>query len=192
MNVAYFCQNHTAKVGKMKYGLALCFSMVFLLAGCGNADENKTVEKTVEQEPAAVEAKPYYSMEEDGSYGYEVALSDEEKKNGAMAKPLTMLSYAGEKDGKHQVFLNTDGVIIAFECSKACDFIKLMYFTDRGEYVKKEQIRAEPGMIAVLALSDASNGYLKRAGLGTSKKDAKWVWFTEKGIVFSKIDKSPA
>lgn len=176
----------------MRY-IAAVLASAFLM-GCGSGEEKAPA---AEQEsiliprqasaPAAAPAAPQhiYAMKDGQTYGYEAALSEEDKAKGLAAKPLMMFAYAGSKEGKHQVFVLDTDAITVFECGEPCEFLKIMVFTVNGEHVKTERLRAEPNMIAAQALQDAKNGFLERAGLGESKADVKWVWFTEKGIQFT-------
>lgn len=165
-----------------------------VLAGCEGESKasGEAAPTTAPTEQAAVAPvvapAPSYAMEDGGAYGYEQALTEQDKAQGKAGNSLVMVSYAGENRGKHQIFLHDSGFTV-FECGNPCEFFKVMVFTDGGEHVRTERMRASPEMIASLAMSDAQRGFMKRAGLGTSKSDVKWAWFTEEGIRFSKVTK---
>src|ERR1700761_9104425 len=58
-------------------------------------------------EPVAPPPPPThnYSMAENGTYGYEPALSEEDVRNGTAAKPLIMMRYVGNKNGTFVILI---------------------------------------------------------------------------------------
>lgn len=162
-----------------------------VLTGCEGESKasGEAAPTTAPTEQAAVAPAPNYAMEDGGAYGYEQALTEQDKAQGKAGNSLVMVSYAGEKDGKHQIFLHDSGFTV-FECGNPCEFFKVMMFTNDGEHVRTDRMRANPEMIASMAMSDAQHGFMKRAGLGSSMADVKWAWFTEDGIQFSKVTKA--
>lgn len=160
---------------------AIATILTISLVGCGD----KQQPQQAQQEPQKQEAKGvdhYYAMNEDGAYGYERAPSEEDIKQGRLATSLIMVRFVGEKDGKWQAANEDGSIVTVFECSKPCEFIKVMAFNleAEGQALNVERIRVQPGIVAYSIMQDAINGKLKdRMGLRKNGKDYS-VWFDEK------------
>lgn len=166
------------------------------LAACGAAsvagalllDVHKAPEAPRQQaaEPAkVVPAAPVkthnYSLKDGYEYGYEQAISQEERNKGVAANSLMMARFAGQKDGKYQVFTKSrgdSGAIVVAECSNPCEFMKVMSFY-QGRHVSTERMRVEPNVIGWMMLEDAINGELQQF-VGESEGRKMTVWFDEK------------
>lgn len=144
---------------------------VALLGGCSD-DKSASVEKPVTavaaaQPVAAIEvpkapAAPIhnYSLDEDGEYGYEGAISENDKNNGVAASKVLMFRYLGEKNGVYTVQIKDGNVSQLTSCKAPCDFVKnKRYFA--GQLVATETIRAGDTSIIHAVLEDAQNGFLK-------------------------------
>lgn len=155
-----------------------------VLGGCGQPQEAPK-----QAEPAkAIPAKPAkthnYSLKDGYEYGYEQAVSLEDQNKGQAVNSLMMAKFAGQSDGKYQVFMKSpqDGnANIVAECTNPCEFMKVMVFY-RGNHVSTERMRVAPGIIGWMILEDAINGELQQY---VGEKDGRkyTAWFDEnKGI----------
>lgn len=124
--------------------------------------------------------QPHYALREGTAYGYEPALTDDDRRQGVAAKDLVMFRYAGERAGVHQVISGTRDVTLAFTCAMPCDYVTLRAY-DRGVLAQTSRMAAQPGMLARQALEDAAAGLLDRHTT-TLKGKPVWVWFGDKGI----------
>lgn len=132
----------------------------------------------------------YYAMKDGFAYGYQRQLAADDINAGTASIPLIMASYAGEKNGKHQVFSNLDGAYFVVECEAKCDYLKLMSFNNiSGKFISRELIKAEAGVVATNMIVDAINGKLEQ--FEPEKNGKKYhVWFDqEKGFTSTPLDK---
>lgn len=101
-----------------------------------------------------------YSLEEDGEYGYEGAISENDKNNGVAASKVLMFRYLGEKDGTYTVQMKSGDSSQLTTCKAPCDFVKnKRYFA--GQLVQSDTIRAGDDSIIHAVFEDAQNGMLK-------------------------------
>lgn len=169
---------------------AMWMLMVLALAGCG--DEAGT--KGISSEPAEAEVVPpvkaehLYSVEDNGEYGYERGISQNDQQEGRVANSLLMFRFAGQRDGKYQAYHKEGPAVVAMECSNPCEFIKAMTFYD-GELIKKEMVRATEGSIGWSVMSDAINGYMKPYVAGKQGKEYQLTFDEKRGI--QKVPVSP-
>ena len=141
------------------------------------------------QIPAPPAKQHNYSFKDSYEYGYERAVSDQEKNNGIVTPPLVVFKYAGHRDDKYQVYVKDQivrGAVTVLECSNPCEFIKAMTFYN-GEMRKKEHLRAMDKTLGWLALEDAINGRLEQ--YVTERNNRKvTIWFDEKkGVNFTPV-----
>lgn len=164
--------------------------VVTALVGCGQQEppkENKPAASTQDSKPAQPVMPEYnYVMQDGMKYGYPVAISENQRKEGQMSEQLLMALFAGEKDGKFQVHV-IDGVVVrAMECEAPCQYLKVMSYIDDPilrKQIKVEHIAASPGSVGYLMMQDAIRGKLKQYGVGTDKKRYT-VWVDEhKGMI---------
>lgn len=95
-----------------------------------------------------------YSLKENGEYGYEQALSDDDKKAGITTKPLVMAKYLGEKNGTISVVIQDGGKKTLFSCTLPCDFVKVGVFFG-NEIVDAQRVKNTDGSIMNGILQDA-------------------------------------
>lgn len=107
-------------------------------------------------------SRAHYVLRDAGMYGYEPAVSDNERAAGVRAAELVMVGYAGERAGVHQVIVLTPPrTVTVSQCAVPCDFIKIMRF-EGGKLQASTILRGVPGTIGHMALTDAINGRLQR------------------------------
>jgi hypothetical protein len=129
-------------------------------------------------------------MRDGNEYGYERAISQDEQNQGQATNQLLMVKYAGQKDGKHQVYVQDKQTFGVFECSAQCDYIKGMTFLG-NEHIKTERMKGGPESVAGAALADAINGKLEQAKVAKKSDKSKkmHIWFSEEhGIELTPID----
>jgi hypothetical protein len=101
-----------------------------------------------------------YSMSENREYGYEAALSEEDKRNGTVTKPLMMARYLGRIDGKVTVEIRDAMSRNIVSCDQPCDFVKVKTYV-QGMLVNQQQIRAASGSLIAEVMDDAISGQLE-------------------------------
>ncbi len=143
---------------------------------------------TAQVTPASLVARPKrhaYEMRDGMKYGYTTVVSEESRRAGQVANAVLMFSYAGERDGKHQLHTTDGNVFTALECSNPCELMKAMTFIDKDylrQNIKVEYLKNTVGSVANLAISDALDGYLNQYGIERGKV-AHQVWMDEqKGL----------
>ncbi len=161
---------------------AIWMLVVLGMAGCG--DESASGSANAESVAEMVAPKPavhFYVVADGGEYGYEQGVSQSDMDNGKMANSLMMFRYAGEHDGKHQVYSKDALAITVIECSDPCEFMKVMTFAGTV-FIRKELVRATEGTIGWGVMTDAINGFLQ---VHKTKDGKSHPWFDEKkGIHF--------
>lgn len=161
--------------------------LALVVVGCG--------EQAPPQQQPAEPAPPVkthnYSLKDGYEYGYERKVSVDERNKGQAASSLMMARYAGQLDGKYQVFLKNaaaPGAYAVAECTNPCEFMKSMVFF-QGRHMSTERLRVQPGVIGWMILEDAINGELEQF-VGDDDGRKYTVWFDEKkGLLKKKLDK---
>lgn len=152
--------------------LAIC---VATLAACG--DQAPTAAAVTVAPAAAPAAVPehVYAIKDGIEYGYEQALSDQDRTQGRVAKSLLMFSYLGKKGGAYQVMLKEDDVRTVAECALPCEYAKVYTFVD-VTFVKKETIPINPSALLAGVFADAITGQLEQMqGLRDGTVTTFWV-----------------
>lgn len=111
-------------------------------------------------ETAPAEPDHNYAMEEDGEYGYESALSQDDKNAGRAVKPVIMVRYLGQKRGTYSVQMQGGQTVQRLSCKSPCDFIKINYIY-AGQTMKTETVRTTGDSVMDAVFSDAMNDQLK-------------------------------
>lgn len=138
---------------------------MLVLTGCSDQGSTSASNVTPEQVAAIAAAKQppkpshYYSLEEEGQYGYESGISENEEKAGTRAKPLMMIRYLGEKDGTHTIGVVDGSFRQTYSCKTPCDFVKSKSYIS-GQQLKQETIRTAEGSVIWAIMQDAQNGFL--------------------------------
>ncbi|WP_105507719.1 hypothetical protein [Paraburkholderia sp. BL21I4N1] len=107
-------------------------------------------------------------MVDNGTYGYEPALSENDVRNGTATKPLIMVRYVGIKNGAYIIIIlgqdaNDTTVTNRVSCQTSCEFAKSE--TMAGDtVVKTETIHVKPGSLIGAMLEDAISGQLTPYG----------------------------
>nr|WP_156432268.1 hypothetical protein [Burkholderia sp. MSMB1498] len=118
--------------------------------------------------PIAAPALPshQYAMEQDGTYGYEPALSEDDVRSGKATKPLVMMRYVGFRDGTYVLLmLDPDNETYATRvtCQAPCNFAKVQSMS-AATVLKTDTIRVVPNSLIGAMLEDALSGQLKPYG----------------------------
>lgn len=154
----------------------LCLSLALALVGCSDQQDAKHVNATPEMVAAAnpgpektyvppvyvPPAKPshFYSMEEDGEYGYEPGLSENDEKEGTKVKALIMVRYLGNSNDAYTIQVSDGSFRQVISCKTPCEFVKNRAYIEGG-LVKTETMRAAEGSIVWEVMQDAQNGELQ-------------------------------
>lgn len=125
------------------------------------------VPQTPSEQPSLAETAPpppapthYYSIAQDGEYGYQPALSDDDRKAGTMTKALLMARYQGKSGKKYRVDLIDNGITTRVSCEAPCEFVKSEVYLD-GQKARTDTVAAAEGSLIWAILQDAMNGELE-------------------------------
>lgn len=119
--------------------------------------------ETAKTEAPVAPAEPThnYVMTENGEYGYQPLVSDDERSKGVVTKALIMVKYRGQHDGVYTAEVTSDeGAIYRIECKDPCEFVKTKVIAG-GEVLKSETIPNTPGSMVSVILEDALAGNLQ-------------------------------
>lgn len=172
-----------------KFGIAVFVGLA--LAGCGKESQIQAADTAHAVAPAPIKDHNY-SLKDGFEYGYERDVTIEEANNGKAASSLLMTRFAGQHDGKYQVYMKADqvpGTIVVAECTNPCEFMKSMVFY-QGEHQSTERIRVAPGIIGWMMLEDAINDKLEQFVLDNNGKKYN-VWFDEKKGITKSLANAP-
>ncbi|WP_322008273.1 lysozyme inhibitor LprI family protein [Paraburkholderia tropica] len=103
-------------------------------------------------------------MVDNGTYGYEPALSEEDVRNGTATKPLIMMRYVGNQNGTYVIIIlgqdaNNSDVVSRVSCQAPCQFAKSETVAGNS-VVKTETLRVTPDSLVGAMLADAVAGQL--------------------------------
>lgn len=162
--------------------LTLGAAILLTLVGCDRHEEKSvTLEKEETQIIPSQSEKlitHFYSMKDGDEYGYEPALSEDQKRAGAIASNLVMIKFLGERKGHYQLLQSiNEGVQIVFECDRPCSFLRARTFLN-GIEQSKERIRRAEGSILFYAFEDAMAGELEQHYIMRKGKKLT-LWFDE-------------
>ncbi|WP_075122860.1 lysozyme inhibitor LprI family protein [Burkholderia paludis] len=108
-------------------------------------------------------------MSQDGTYGYEPALSEDDVRAGKATKALVMMRFVGLRDGNYILLLvdeDNPNVSNRITCSAPCDFAKSQ--TMAGDMIlKTETLRVVPNSLIGEMIEDAMSGQLVPYGQHT-------------------------
>lgn len=120
--------------------------------------------------PAPPPPSHNYAMSQDGTYGYEPALSEDDVRAGKAAKALVMMRYVGLRDGNYILLLvdeDNPNISNRITCSAPCNFAKSQ--TMAGDSIlKTETVRVVPNSLIGAMIEDAMSGQLTPYGQRTA------------------------
>ncbi|WP_414451990.1 hypothetical protein [Burkholderia sp. 22PA0099] len=105
-------------------------------------------------------------MNQDGTYGYEPALSEDDIRAGKATKALVMMRYVGLKNGNYVVLiLDNDNPNVAsrVSCQAPCNFAKSELISGDSVF-KTETLRVAPNSLIGAMIEDAMAGQLTPFG----------------------------
>lgn len=162
----------------MKRMVAFALAVAVALSGCDKeSDRNQAASSpglppTATGAPSQTSPKPppthNYQMVDNGTYGYEAALSEEDVRKGIATKPLMMMRYEGKKNGTFTILIlgtdaNDNEVVNRVSCQAPCQFAKSEVLL--GDTVTKtETLRVTTDSIVGGMLQDAVSGQLVAYG----------------------------
>jgi hypothetical protein len=100
-----------------------------------------------------------YGYEDNGQYGYEAALTDEDRKQGVSAKPLVMFRYLGMQGNRYLVEQVNGNVASRISCETPCEFVKVLTVNTYGGS-KQEVLHLNVLSLMTGVFTDAINGQL--------------------------------
>lgn len=99
-------------------------------------------------------------MVEDGEYGYQPAISEEEANNGVATTALAMVRYQGQKNGVYVLEMHDEsGSIFRMECKDPCEYVKTRVIF-QGQTIKSETVPNAPNSLMHAVFEDAMGGKL--------------------------------
>ncbi|ABK11204.1 putative lipoprotein [Burkholderia cenocepacia HI2424] len=120
--------------------------------------------------PAPPPPSHHYAMSQDGTYGYEPALSEDDVRAGKATKALVMMRYVGVRDGSYILLLvdeDNPNISNRITCQAPCNFAKSQ--TMAGDSIlKTETLRVVPNSLIGAMIEDAMSGQLTPYGQRTS------------------------
>ncbi|MFM0543992.1 hypothetical protein PQR29_04615 [Paraburkholderia strydomiana] len=103
-----------------------------------------------------------YAVQQDGEYGYQPAVSDEERNRGVTTKPLIMVRYRGEKNGIYVIEeADESGAVFRMECQELCQYVKTKVIVG-GQVLKTATVPNAPESLMHAVFDDAINGQLEK------------------------------
>lgn len=168
----------------------ISLAIAAMLAGCGQQEAPKQqAEEPAKVIPAKQVRTHNYALRDGYEYGYERIVSEDERSKGQAVNSLMMAKYAGQRDGKYQVYIKDSGqsnLYVVAECTNPCEFMKSMVFF-QGRLVSSERMRVQPGIIGWMILEDAINGRLEQF-IGEKNGRPVSFWFDEKkGLIVTPL-----
>jgi hypothetical protein len=154
----------------------------FFLAACTEAEPPP---KTAAEAPAAAPAKPtpHYAMREQGKfgyeYGYEKALSENDRQSGRAAPEVLMIRYHGAKGNVYQLSSVDSGTRIVIECESPCEFFKQTIWSNSTK-IGTERARLTEGSLAWAIIKDVQNGFLEPMSKVQNGKQMR-AWVNDEG-----------
>lgn len=109
--------------------------------------------------PEKVAPDHYYALRDGFEYGYEQALSEDDKNAGTQASPLMMTRFMDVTDGIYTVEIIKGPASAIFTCEYHCEFIKSKQFA-YGQLVNSEILRNAKGSVVWAIMQDAQSGKL--------------------------------
>ncbi|MCA8292973.1 hypothetical protein LGN19_04130 [Burkholderia sp. AU30198] len=167
--------------------IAILLLVAATVAGCNSKQSDNSTQSsatspstssdtsTPQQPPPVVAPAPpppshNYAMSQDGTYGYEPALSEDDVRSGKATKALVMMRYVGLRDGSYILLLvdeDNPNISNRITCSPPCNFAKSQ--TMAGDsIIKTETVRVVPNSLIGAMIEDAMSGQLTPYGQRTA------------------------
>lgn len=118
--------------------------------------------------PAPVQPPHNYQMVDQGTYGYEPALSEDDIRKGIATKPLIMVRYEGNRNGTYIILIlgvdqNNSSVVNRVSCQLPCQYAKSEMLLD-ASVISTETLPVRRDSIMGAMLEDAVSGQLAPYG----------------------------
>lgn len=158
------------------------------LAACNQAPSaaTNTVQAVdVSKNTAAQPDAPLYVWHEDGRYGYETALSDNDRAAGQAHGKLVLYGFNGIRDRSAQIVMLEPAGIVVAECSMPCEYAKIRTVTARS--VGDEQVMPLQGTAMESVFVDAFAGRLQRGAWLKPDGRKIYVWIKIRGYEHANI-----
>jgi len=158
-------------------GLAFAV-LVAGLAGCGsNQDDNRSpgssapvveasspVNGSASAEDSAPKKTHLYSVEDNGEYGYEAALTEEDRNKGMVAGQMTMARLLEHSGDFWRFYLHRGSVGNVITCKEPCEFAKSFPLVNGYGAGEPQMSRVAEGTILWSVIQDAKNDQLEVYG----------------------------
>lgn len=103
-----------------------------------------------------------YALNQNGTYGYEPALSEDDIRRGRATKALVMVRYVGLREGSYVLLIidqNNDAVATRITCQAPCEFAQSQVIAN-NYVLKTETVRVTPSSLLSAMIDDAMAGQL--------------------------------
>lgn len=158
-------------------GLAFAV-LVAGLAGCGsNQDDNRSpgsstpaveasspANGSASAEDSAPKQTHLYSVEDNGEYGYEAALTEEDRNKGMVAGQMTMARLLEHSGDFWRFYLHRGSVGNVITCKEPCEFAKSFPLVNGYGAGEPQMSRVAEGTILWSVIQDAKNDQLEVYG----------------------------
>src|SRR5579872_7493329 len=111
---------------------------------------------------AAARPTHFYAFEKDGLYGYQSALTEQDKQNGIASKPLIMIRYLGmQGEQQHWVQIEAPSQQTEWTCTLPCAYATGQSFNFLGRSGDQNVLAVAPGSILSNIVDDIKADQLK-------------------------------
>ena len=110
--------------------------------------------------PAPMPPKHAWTFHQRGVYGYQLALSANDKAAGIAAQPLTLITYGGKTGSKYAFTQRVEaGSVRMMSCTEPCD--NMIVETYGGGTIDQQVLPITDGTVLAAMLADAKAGMLQ-------------------------------
>jgi hypothetical protein len=142
-----------------------CALVALMTAACTPPTPNAASQVPDATPTAATPATPAapahaWTFHQNGVYGYESAISDNDRAAGVLAKPMTLVMYGGKTGDKYSFTQRVQpGFNRMMSCTEPC--AQMVVETYGGGTIDQQVIAVADGSILSEILNDARNGQLQ-------------------------------
>ncbi|MGA7781125.1 MAG: hypothetical protein WCA85_25925 [Paraburkholderia sp.] len=140
---------------RMHIAAIMTFTVACSVAACSKAPNAAPPSVAV----APVAPMHNYVLEQNGEYGYQPSVSEQERQQGVGQVPLIMVRYFGKQHGEYRLRATADGQTTETTCKEPCTYVKEALLID-GNPVQSQTMQNTPGTLIYAVMADAINGQL--------------------------------
>lgn len=179
------------------------FLFLFLLLMAGMYGEEKNASNTsaensenavpdvattgLDPESVPAQVTHNYSLKDGYEYGYEAALSENDKAAGKVAADVLMFKYSGDKGETVQVYQKSGDLATIIECVFPCEFLKIITYSTSAGHISTDRIRRVDGTIGSMVIADALNSELEQYVAERDGKKYNVWWDEQSGVSYTAL-----